>query len=120
MSRSTAADVDSARLCPIIAPIVAFDERVELLALVLAAAHRMGVDAQPEGRVGVAELLHHVGRGLADRDQDRSISTGAASGRGSRQVPRSTSRRTTASSRSVIWLVQPSSGRPSLITQRLP
>jgi len=48
--RSTAADVDSTGLCP----IVAFDERLELLAFVLAAAHRMGVDAQRESPSALA------------------------------------------------------------------
>ena len=39
------------------------------LALVLAAAHRVGVDPQREGRICVPELLHHVRRVLADRRQ---------------------------------------------------
>ncbi len=55
------------RLCP----IAAFGERLELLALLTAAAHRAGEDPQRGGRVGVAELLHHVGRVLADPDEDR-------------------------------------------------
>ena len=54
---------------PIRCPNVALDERLEPLALLLAAAHRVGVDPQREGRVGVPELLHDVGRILADRDQ---------------------------------------------------
>jgi hypothetical protein len=50
---------------------VAFDQRFEPRPLLLAAAHREGVDPQRERRVGVPELLHHVCRVLADRDQDR-------------------------------------------------
>jgi hypothetical protein len=41
---------------------VPLDERLGSVALVFAAAHHVRVDAQREARVGVAELLHHVGR----------------------------------------------------------
>jgi hypothetical protein len=58
---------------PIRRPNVPLDKRLEPLALLLAAAHRVGVDPQREGRVGVPELLHHVGGVPADRDQDRGV-----------------------------------------------
>jgi hypothetical protein len=48
-------------------PNVALDKRLEALALLPAAAHRVRVHPQRKGRVGVAELPHHVGRVPADR-----------------------------------------------------
>jgi hypothetical protein len=53
-----------------------------VLAVVL--AHRLGVDAQREAGVGVAELLHHLRGGVADREQDRG--KGAAQGVGRESV----------------------------------
>ena len=39
--------------------MTALDERFQCLLVALAAAHRVGVDAQRERRVGVPELGHH-------------------------------------------------------------
>lgn len=50
--------------------MVSFDEVLELLALFGCVAHDVGVDAEGEDGVGVAELVHDVGGVLADRDQD--------------------------------------------------
>jgi hypothetical protein len=52
-------------------PIAALDERLESFLVALVAAHRVGVDAEREARVGVAELGHHIGRVLAADVEDR-------------------------------------------------
>lgn len=48
------------------------DERAQRRRLVLAATHRVGVDAERELRVGVPELAHHRRRVAAQRDQHRT------------------------------------------------
>jgi hypothetical protein len=50
---------------------VPLDERLEPLTFLLAAPHHVRVDPQRERRIGMPELLHHIGRVLADRHQDR-------------------------------------------------
>jgi hypothetical protein len=57
-------------LCPICAQSWPSTSALSCSRSSLAAAHRIGVDAQREGRVGVPEL-HHVGRVLADRHENR-------------------------------------------------
>ena len=46
-------------------------QRPQPLVLAVVAAHRVGVDRQRQRRVGVPHLLHHDGRRLADRVQQR-------------------------------------------------
>ena len=41
--------------------------------LAVAAVHRFGVDRESERGGRVAHLVHHVGRGLAKREQQRGI-----------------------------------------------
>jgi hypothetical protein len=55
----------SAQWCP----ITALDESFQALAFGLVAPHRMGVDTQREGRVGVSELLHD-GRRIDTADEE--------------------------------------------------
>src|SRR4051794_23103782 len=52
-------------------PTTALHEGPKTLTLGLVAAHRMGVDAQREGRVGVAELLHDCRRIEPADEEDR-------------------------------------------------
>jgi hypothetical protein len=48
---------------PIGAQRTAVDEGLEALALAFVLAHRAGVDAKREPRIGVAKLGHHLGGG---------------------------------------------------------
>jgi hypothetical protein len=56
---------------PIRCPNVPLDERLKALPFLVAAAHRVRVDPPRERWVGMPKLLHHVGRVLADRHEDR-------------------------------------------------
>jgi hypothetical protein len=52
-------------------PIAALDEGSEAVFVALVAAHRVGVDAEREAGIGVAQLGHDVGRVLAAHIEDR-------------------------------------------------
>jgi hypothetical protein len=59
-------------LVPNQCPNLPLHERSQALALAVAAPHDVGIHAQCESGIGVAELLHHIGRFPSDREHDGS------------------------------------------------